>query len=194
MSELLAVEDRPPDRRLVWCRPVYTVAAMRRDVDEVGGLQCHHAILKLQSSGHCQDVIGSNRAFCFTRRRGQPDRPSTISTQDLPQLGFNMIRSYAVPLSLIVAVLWASLSSAADPDKDRTHHLRSLGARFLATGFHAGWSGEGKRLVYGNFPSESGLQILEVATRKGRELSDVGKDPRWSPTKGRPNCLCAGRW
>jgi Tol biopolymer transport system component len=103
-----------------------------------------------------------------------------------------MIRSCTVPASVFLVVTWAALSSAADPDKDPTHHLRSLGARFLATGFHAGWSADGKRLVYGNFPAESGLQILEVATRKGRELIDVGKDPSWSWAKDGPIAYVVG--
>jgi Tol biopolymer transport system component len=68
-------------------------------------------------------------------------------------------------------------------ERDVTDHMRSLGARFVATGFHAGWSADGKRFVYGNFPSEAGLQTVEVATRNGKGLIDNGKDPSWSPAK-----------
>src|SRR5438045_8395512 len=94
-----------------------------------------------------------------------------------------MTRSLALFVVWTSAVAFAVFSSAAEPDKDPADHMRSLGARFIATGFHAGWSADGKRLVYGSFPSESGLEIVEVATRKGRELIDVGKDPSWSSAK-----------
>jgi Tol biopolymer transport system component len=93
----------------------------------------------------------------------------------------------------VLVVSFAMPLLAADPgDDDPTTHLRSLGGRFIATGFHAGWSSNGKRLTYGNVPVDAGLQIVEVATRKGRDLTDVGKDPSWSWAKGGPIAYVVG--
>jgi Tol biopolymer transport system component len=111
---------------------------------------------------------------------------------NLPQRRNKMIRFNAIPASLILIVAWAAFSSAADPEKDPTKNLRSLGARFIATGFHAGWAGDSKRLVYGSFPFESGLEIVDVTTRKGRELIHVGKDASWSPAKDGPIAYVLG--
>jgi Tol biopolymer transport system component len=96
-------------------------------------------------------------------------------------------------IACVFVVLLAMPVLAADPqDDDPTRHLRSLGGRFVATGFHAGWSSEGKRLTYGHVPIDAGLQIVEVATRKGRAVTDVGKDPSWSWAKGGPIAYVVG--
>src|SRR4051812_24676813 len=94
-------------------------------------------------------------------------------------------------LALSVAsclVVTPLVAIAADP----TDHLRSLGARFMATGFHAGWSGDSRRIVYGDFPSQAGLHVIDATTRKGKQVSEVGKDPTWSPAKDGPIAYVVG--
>jgi dipeptidyl aminopeptidase/acylaminoacyl peptidase len=103
-----------------------------------------------------------------------------------------MIRFWPLPILAFLAAFSGPFTPAAEPEQDPADHLRSLGARFIATGFHAGWSEDNKRLVYGVFPSESGLQLVEVATRKGKELLSVGKDPNWSWAKDGPIAYVVG--
>ena len=68
--------------------------------------------------------------------------------------------------------------------------FRKLGGEFLADGFKASWSPDGTRLVFGKQEAPfgdrgDGLAILRLASGKITKLTDSGKDPAWSPGKGR---------
>jgi thiol-disulfide isomerase/thioredoxin len=85
-------------------------------------------------------------------------------------------------------------ASTEDPEVEA---FRDLGGKFVAKGFKSSWAPDGTRLVFGRqeatFAEQGGgLSVLDLKTGKITDLVTEGKDPAWSPKKGRYIAYVAG--
>ena len=64
---------------------------------------------------------------------------------------------------------------------DRLFHAKNVAQNAAK----ASWSPDGRKLVVGKTPSGAGLRIINLHTKESTGLLDFGKDPAWSPGKGR---------
>lgn len=93
----------------------------------------------------------------------------------------------AASLAIPAAIMGGALAEEEVPDPG----MAKVGAKVLAGGWKSSWSPDASEIVYGGKLGEDGdearggLVILMLATGKTRLLVEAGKDPAWSPGKGK---------
>ena len=75
--------------------------------------------------------------------------------------------------------------------------IERLGGKFLAKGWRASWSPDGRKIAFGKAdwpadPKYPALAVLDVETGETHEIAAEGKDPAWSPGDGKYIAYVAG--
>ena len=107
--------------------------------------------------------------------------------------------AYTLFLLLVCAIsLVLPVPSSLAAERGADPELAKLGAEFLVDGWKPSWSGDGKRIVFGGVFDKAkgdvsgGLLVLDIATGERRRLTELGKDPAWSPGDGGTIAYVAG--
>jgi Tol biopolymer transport system component len=73
-----------------------------------------------------------------------------------------------------------------DPSIKAIHEeLPQLDGNFVAFGQRAGWSPDGKKIVFGRNGEDSGILIYDIAMNMTTPFTTTGKDPAWAGKDGR---------